>query len=219
MLEKLKLKLLSSILICYFKRHQYLRLNGLVLAKFENVFSPKYTVATRLILNYLSKHVPERRVTADVGTGCGVIGLYYAKERRGFIILTDISINAIRNAKENARSNKLTSLVDLVVADTLMPFRRNSIGLVLSNPPFLPIKINERNITIAAGENLETLRKLILTANQALKRGGLIVFTISTLSGIEEVKEILARNNLKFSIKTCRRGLFDRICLIEAVKQ
>lgn len=75
----------------------------------------------------------------DVGTGSGAIATSLAlEESRLKVYATDISVNAVKVAKENAKN--LNADVEFMVGDMLEPLidRNIKVDIFVSNPPYIP---------------------------------------------------------------------------------
>lgn len=94
----------------------------------------------------------------DLGTGSGILALLCAR-RRAVVTASDISSDALRNADENARLNRLP--VKTVLSDVFEKLDPSDFDLILVNPPYYP-----RNPRTSAehawycGENFQYFEKL-----------------------------------------------------------
>lgn len=76
-----------------------------------------------------------RALVVDVGTGCGCVAVTIACERpAATVVATDVSVEAIAVAHENAR--RLGARVQFLAADLLGPVRHAD--LVVANLPYIP---------------------------------------------------------------------------------
>jgi len=76
---------------------------------------------------------------ADVGTGSGAIAISLAYNRPNWHIFgLDNSQDALRVAEDNVRRHKLTN-VTLMHGEWLEPLKHSRVGLVVSNPPYIPV--------------------------------------------------------------------------------
>jgi ribosomal protein L11 methyltransferase len=95
-----------------------------------------------LALDALAKRQRPRRVL-DLGTGSGVLAIAAAKLWRAPVLATDIDIQAVRAARDNARNNGVGGLVDAVRAAGLTApkiTRRAPFDLVLANILLAPLQ-------------------------------------------------------------------------------
>jgi len=135
---------------------------------------------------------PESKLILELGTGCGAVILALASENpRHAYWATDISINAIRIARQNARQNDLNGRVDFIVGDWFAPLRSKPglFDLIVSNPPYIKSEdLNRLQPEIhayepllaldGAADGLDCLRHIIQSAYFFLNPGGVIILEI-----------------------------------------
>ncbi len=126
-----------------------------------------------------------RRLTIDVGTGSGAIGVTLALETGALVVATDLSGEALIVAKTNAAT--LGARVHFIEADLLNPFADSVADLIVSNPPYVPLAAGlqrevrdyEPYLALFAGASgLEVYRRLIPEAGRVLKPGGLLALEL-----------------------------------------
>jgi release factor glutamine methyltransferase len=127
----------------------------------------------------------------DVGTGSGAIALALASRLPNATLLAcDISFKALAVAQENAVALGLSHRVNFVLSDLLdelQPELAQGLRLdaIVSNPPYIPLSDaptlepevvdHEPHSALFAGDDgLETYRRLIPAAHDALRPGGLL---------------------------------------------
>jgi len=131
-------------------------------------------------------------VAVDVGTGSGAIALALASEARfDRVIGTDVSLDALAVAQENARSLRevLRSPVELVHGSLLSPLGRGRVQAVVSNPPYiaheeaaaLPSSVRDWEPPVAlfsAGGGMQLTGQLVREAASLLEPGGLLALEV-----------------------------------------
>lgn len=226
MLDKLKLKFIRKALRRYHEKitkHIVKTPYGFNVIIRKGTFSPKYTFSTFSLMNYLNQLfnslqlIPLGKVS-DVGTGSGVLAIFLAKKHRNCnIVATDISFNALLNAKENIYYNFVDDKIDLVCCSTLTPFRSNSFNLIISNPPYLPIPPKDfLDFMICAGKRMDVVKELIREAYRVLKEKGKLIFTLSSLSQIDETLTYLTKFNFVYVRREISRTPLDKIFVIDS---
>ena len=139
----------------------------------------------------LSRGGKERII--DLGTGSGNIAVSLAKELPGArIIAADISLRALRWARENAARHGVRNLA-FVRSRGFAGLRKGAwlgrYDFIVSNPPYvsiseweiLPAEIRlyePKRALVAGNTGLEFIRKLIPAARPFLRPGGHLVFEI-----------------------------------------
>jgi len=135
---------------------------------------------------------PESKLILELGTGCGAVILALASENpRHAYWATDISISAIRIARQNARQNDLDGKVHFIIGDWFAPLRSKPglFDLIVSNPPYiksedltrLQPEIHAYEPLLAldgAADGLHCLRHIIQSAYLFLNPRGVIILEI-----------------------------------------
>jgi len=137
-------------------------------------------------------------LVADVGTGSGAVGISVAKEVEGSTVYaTDESREALEVAKENAKACGVSDRVVFLVGNLLEPMPGEVIGsldAVVSNPPYvssaqietLPREIRDhepRGALDGGPDGLDVIRRLMVSAREALRPGGLLAIEIGEDQG------------------------------------
>lgn len=137
----------------------------------------------------------------DVCCGSGVVGISLKKCRPDIsVTLSDLSLDALQVAKENAQLNEVD--VELLQGDFLKPFQGGSCDLMVCNPPYVTssewemldssVKDFEPKIALVGGEDgLDFYRRLAIEGKDYLNEKGIIWLEIGTGQG-ERVKELFS---------------------------
>jgi len=140
---------------------------------------------TELVVETVLRIARGRGRIVDVGTGSGAIALAVARERpEAEVWATDVDLGALAVARANLTRHALR--VGLVCGDLVAPFRRASIDVVASNPPYvaedehaglLPeVRDHEPARALLAGaDGLAVLRRLVAGAPEVLVPGGWLI--------------------------------------------
>ena len=139
-----------------------------------------------------------RRVL-DVGTGSGALAVTLQLEAGVQACATDISAAAARVAAENART--LGAAISLVVCDLMEAIAADSMDLVVSNPPYVPLAEREGMqrevrdweppVALFAGPTgFELYERIAKDARRVLRPGGHLVMELG-FGGAERVQRLL----------------------------
>lgn len=137
-----------------------------------------------------TEHVIERALQLggerilDIGTGSGAIAVTLALEMKAKVVATDLSIEAVRVARDNA--DAFRAEVEFVNCD-LASAIAGEFDLVVSNPPYVPddelpglqreVRDFEPRVALDGGEEgLALYRRIIPEAGRLLRRGGHLLF-------------------------------------------
>jgi release factor glutamine methyltransferase len=139
----------------------------------------------------------------DVGTGSGCIALALASEMpKARIAATDISVDALELARNNAARLGLAGCVSFVQGDLLEKYidAGPKFDAVISNPPYvanseadklqLEVRHEPQGALLGGPEGLDLYRRLIPQAAAVLKPGGWLVIEIG-YSQEEAIRELL----------------------------
>lgn len=118
-------------------------LDGLPLVVLPDVLNPVVFRTGALLARTAARRVAERSAARqgtrllDLGCGTGVVALLCARAGAGGIA-TDVSPEAVRNARLNLLLNRLERLVEVREGDLFAPVEGERFDLVAFNPPFFP---------------------------------------------------------------------------------
>jgi release factor glutamine methyltransferase len=140
------------------------------------------------------------KTVLDVGAGSGAIAATLALETGAATIAADISPAAAAVARDNAL--RLGARVEVVVCDAMEAIVSASIGLIVSNPPYVPlgqreglqreIRDWEPAVALYGGETgFDIYRRIVADAPRVLEPGGWLVMELG-FGCRERVAELLA---------------------------
>ena len=160
----------------------------------------------------------------DIGTGSGNIAITLAKFLpNSIIIATDISVEAIAIAVENAKSNGVSDKIIFAVNDIFSSenLTENNFDVIVSNPPYITsqdfknlskeLKDYEPKAALTDSSNGLSFYDIISSkCNIYLKKGGKLFFELG-YGHSENVQEIMKKNHfISISIKKDYQNI-DRI--------
>ncbi|MBF0842920.1 peptide chain release factor N(5)-glutamine methyltransferase [Staphylococcus lentus] len=141
-------------------------------------------------LNTINQH---EQTVCDIGTGTGAIAISLKKERTNLnVIATDISDDALKVAKENARLNQAE--IEFLQGDALKPLINYGIkvDVLLSNPPYISYEEKvemsetvleyEPHLALFTQNNgLAIYKRILNDLDKVMKKDGLVIFEIGHL--------------------------------------
>jgi len=154
----------------------------------KRVFIPR--PETELIIEEIKKYNLCGKKVLDIGTGCGNIGITLKHlEPNCFISCIDISMNAIKIARENSRLLLKTDHIEFIQSD-LYENLSQSYDIIVSNPPYIireeiallqnDIKEYEPHLALDGGKDgMFYYRKIISGLNKYLNPGGYLFLEIN----------------------------------------
>jgi len=154
---------------------------------------------------------------ADLGTGSGAILLALLSELPlAFGVGTDISIDALRTARDNAVALRLGSRAAFVAGSYAAPLAR-PLDLVVSNPPYIPrddiarltieVRAHDPVRALDGGpDGLDAYRALIPQATALLRPGGAVVVEVGQ-GQAGDVEALMTRAGLSADLTMIRADL------------
>ncbi|HVW83217.1 MAG TPA: peptide chain release factor N(5)-glutamine methyltransferase [Bryobacteraceae bacterium] len=142
---------------------------------------------TELLVETVLRLRPQPERVIDIGTGSGAIAVSLALEGARRVFATDLSSDALRVAKDNARL--LGARVAFIEADLVRPLADACVDVVVSNPPYVPltdaeslqreVRDWEPHLALFAGTSgTAVYERLIPEAFRVLKPGGLLALEL-----------------------------------------
>ncbi len=170
---------------------------------------------TFLVENVLRDLKPAGLV-ADVGCSTGYLTRVLA-ETASEVVATDINSEALERARENL--TPLLNRVHLVNARGL-PVRENTLEAVVSNPPYLPSDDSFYDTSLHGGPSgVEAGVEVLRQASQAVKHGGTVVATASTLSDTNRLLKEAKALGLRLEKVSGLKVFFEEILCFKFTKQ
>jgi release factor glutamine methyltransferase len=151
---------------------------------------PETEILVQAVLDRISGRDRPRLV--DVGTGSGCIAVSLAAERPDArVVAIDLSPDALRIARENARRAGVAERVTFLEGDLLAPLAAPAgvFDVVASNPPYLDLseraalepEVRDHDPALALfapGDRYSLYRRLAPAAREVLVRGGLLAVEV-----------------------------------------
>lgn len=191
---------------------------------------PETEELVQLVLNRSDEVFGKERQlrVADIGTGSGAIGLTLKLERPDWdVTITDISIDAMEVAKENAKN--LHVQVNTIIGDATEPICHEKWDIIVSNPPYIAhseaeqmsdvVLDHEPHLALFADNGgLAIYDKIISQLPTMMNNTSIVAFEIGYLQG-QAVSEMLKKTFPMANVKVIQdiNGK-DRIVICEIVE-
>lgn len=183
--------------------------------KFEEVYRPAED--TYLILKAALQEARLQDTVIEVGCGSALISRELAAKVKS-LLATDINPHAVKAAKEAG--------VDVVKAD-LFRGVKGKFDLVIFNPPYLPTQEDERtggwidSALDGGSSGRDTVDRFLEQLRHNLTSEGRALLLVSSLTGLEEVKEKALAEGLEAREIASEGCFFERLHVlrIEAVRE
>lgn len=144
---------------------------------------------TELVAEKVLSAFPKGRAArfADIGCGCGTLGLTLAAERpQASVVLTDVSEEAAQLTRENAVLLGVAPRVEVRTGDLAAPLGDEQFDAIVTNLPYVPdgerhtlaihIREHEPHLALFGGpDGLDIYRRLLRAVAKHLRPGGLFV--------------------------------------------
>ncbi len=181
------IRMISHILrrILVAKKTYIVNIRGLKIIIIRGCFRPDISYSTYLsILGAVDilKTCPDVEKICEIGGGSGIIGLIISKMFKKYVVLTDVSENAMVNMRVNAQKLNIDNRVDIVRTYSAYAIRDSVFDMAITNPPYLPC--DRRYLEICADHDMRILRDIIRDSYRIVRRGGQILYTTSSIAPV-----------------------------------
>jgi release factor glutamine methyltransferase len=104
----------------------------------------------------------------------------------------------------------------LACCDAASAFR-HKFDLIVTNPPYLPLEVNERKDSAIHGNynGIETTLNFVESAISVLAENGKILIIVSSLSNDTKIEEFLDQMKLKRRTISKKKLFFERLTTLE----
>lgn len=183
----------------------------------EREIPPVYRAAedSRLLADTVIGYLDGDELVLDLGTGTGYVGRRIASETGASVIGSDINPHACRAAAGDGLA--------VIRGDLLGPIQTEAVDIVVFNPPYLPTSPDiewddwqER--ALSGGETGRAIIEPFLEdCRRVVRRGGAAFLLVSSLTGIEAVRDHARANGLTTAIAAEEAHPGERLVVIHLV--
>lgn len=127
----------------------------------------------------------------DVCTGCGVIAVFSAYNGAGRVVALDIMPNAVRAAKENAKSHGFGDTIDVRLSDMFDALDDGEqFDIITGNLPFRNLDARDAVEATMWDKRLRAHMKFFAGADKHLKSGGRVYLSQANFGTVKEMKTL-----------------------------
>jgi release factor glutamine methyltransferase len=167
---------------------------------------------SRLLAESALGYVDQTDLVLDVGTGSGYVAGRLAKETGADVVATDLNPHACRQARE--------ARLRVVRADLLGPVRDGVLDVVVFNPPYLPTDADnewgdwmERALS-GGTTGREVIEPFLADLRRVLRPRGEAFLLVSSLTGVETVREQARANGLTSMVLDSESHSFEKLVVL-----
>jgi HemK-related putative methylase len=177
---------------------------------FPDVYPPSGD--TYLLLD--SIHVTSDDDFLEVGCGAGLVTLKGARSAKS-VVSVDVSLDAVRNTRENLRRNGLDGKCVVFQTDLLTSFKSFvKFSIVVFNPPYLPeddMSTGLDHALIGGETGAEVTQRFIPQVVDHLLQGGRVYVVVSTLADRDTIQKIMEDCGLDVEMVSEEPMFFEKI--------
>lgn len=189
----------------------------------------RFSVDSLLLFNFIN--LPRVKRIADLGAGCGIIGLLLARKyEKSMVALFEIQRElfevAIKNIEINSLQKRMEAFnLDMKEIPFLYPSLKSSFDIVVSNPPFRKIRsgrINPYEGKAIARHEIAIDLQGVVSASEFLLRPRGRLFIIYHPSRLQEVVVVFRKKGIEAKrLQFIHSNIFTeaKMVLIEGVKE
>ena len=152
----------------------------------------------------------------EIGSGSGLVSARLG-ELSDEIHSVDISLNAVKKTMDRLKRSGVWGRAHPLCGDLLTAYRSSKLfDLIVSNPPYLEPEIGDRAIE----GGWKFIDRLVEDASKRIKRGGVLVLVVSSLtSNLESIFEKLRREGFSIEVMDKVKLFFEELSAVKCVKK
>lgn len=178
------------------------------------IYTPKED--SYLLAEEVKKYAKDKSVL-DMGTGSGIQALAAKSAGAKSIIVSDINIEAVTQAKKQFKRYKIR-----VIHSNLFEKVNGKFDLIIFNPPYLPEDKREDKdsalSTTGGKKGDEIIVNFLKKATRHLNNNGIILLLISSLTPERRINNLMKRLKLNSKVIASQKIFFEEIFVLEIKK-
>jgi len=167
---------------------------------------------SRLLAEAALEYLEAGDLALDVGTGSGYVARRLAEEAGVDVVATDLNPHACRQAWE--------ADLPVVRADLLGPIRDSAVDVAVFNPPYLPTHPDDEwgdwmERALSGGDDgRAVIDPFLADLRRVLVPGGEAFLLLSSLTGVEAVREEARANGLTSMVVASESHSFEKLVVL-----
>jgi len=158
----------------------------------------------------------------EIGCGTGYIALNAARVAKT-VVASDVSMDAVVNARENSERNSLSTVCSVIQSDLLHAFRPTSrFSVIVFNPPYLPAtdETSSLDTSVVGGRTgAELTERFVKQAASYLVRSGNMYVVTSSLAQPERVIQAMHDCSLRVEPVAATHVFFETISVFSGTPE
>ena len=193
LLKKISNPFLKFCFDYYYRKPRKFSYQNITILVHPEVFSPKFTISTKLLLNYIKPLNLNHKNLLELGCGSGIISLFAASKGAN-VVASDINLIALEALKKASKKNNIN--LKVIHSNLFEKVESKNFDYIIINPPYYPMTPkNDKERAWFCGENFEYFESLFSQLNISLKQE--IIMILSQDCDISKIKSIASKNKLK----------------------
>jgi release factor glutamine methyltransferase len=187
---------------------------GRVLDVFPQVMTPKYDPSSKFHVQEMPSQKGKRFL--DIGSGCGIVGLFAALQGASEVVAVDINPHAVRNTRQNFHRYNLKKASAL--KSNLFAKISGKFDTINFCAPYHGSKAHDVLELGVSDENYRTLRTFFKHAKKHLKPNGSVLLGFSNTGDLALLFTLIEAND--YTVTTVRhRELGGWVALLLELKK
>lgn len=165
------------------------------------VFCPDVMTSSRVMAKFLveNSHLFKGKKVLDMCCGSGIYGVVMILNGAKSVVLTDISTNAVENARENIEQFDLGGKSRVIRSDVFTGLEAQLFDVIVCNHPFFPgDPLEEFPVSISMLDSGDLLNRFFREARNYLSKDGIILMPFLHFAGeVNDPKLVAPRYGYK----------------------
>lgn len=132
---------------------------------------------------YQKQYLYKNKIVMDIGCGSGLQGIVMSIRGAKKVILSDISSQAVANAKENIKNFYVSDKATAIQSDLFVIIKETADLIVFNHPFFSAKPIQGQPVSISMLDSGKLIQKFLKESKKYLKKDGLIIMPYLELAG------------------------------------